>query len=58
MKSYKHINLYPSDLFATCYRLVLSEKVYIWFDLGEDLIEAGTLSPAGIQVLKNPIFNP
>lgn len=56
MKSYKHINLYPSDIFPTCYRLVLSEKVYIWFDLDEDLIEAGTLGPVGIQVLKNPYF--
>lgn len=58
MKSYKHINLYPSDIFPTCYRLVLSEKVYVWFDLGEDFIEAGTLIPGVIQVLKNPIFNP
>lgn len=58
MKSYKHINLYPSKIIATCYRLVLNEKIYIWFDLGKDLIETKTLSPANIQVLKNPIFNP
>lgn len=58
MKSYKHINLYPSELFATCYRLVLSEKVYLWIDLNEELIEAGTLGLAAIQVIKNPIFNP
>lgn len=58
MKSYNLINLYPSGMFATCYRLVLSEKVYIWIDLDEDYVAVSTLSPGDIPVLKNPIFNP
>lgn len=45
-------------MFATCYRLVLSEKVYIWIDLDEDYVAVSTLSPGDIPVLKNPIFNP
>lgn len=56
MKSYKHINLYPSDIFPTGYRLVLSEKVYLWIVLDQDYIEAETLRPVVIPVLKNPLF--
>ena len=58
MKSYKHINLYPSRQFKNCYHLVLCEKSYIWIDLEEGVITGGTFNNNICCVLEKCIFNP